>query len=91
MRALHATIILFFGTLLSAEEKTPDLKRALDGDWSVIRVSHYDFVGDFDSEYPVIFIQRLPDKRLLMSHAVQRRWERLEVEPETEPVAKRFY
>jgi hypothetical protein len=82
MRLLLAPIAFLFVSLVNAEEMGPaDLKAALEGDWSVVRVSHYYFMGDFDREDPVIFIQNLPDSRLLISHAVQGRWNPLAPAP----------
>ena len=82
MRFLLALIAFLFVSLVNAEEKGPaDLKAALEGQWSVVRVSHYYFMGDFDREDPVIFIQHLPDNRLLISHAVQGRWNPLAPAP----------
>jgi hypothetical protein len=82
MREFLAAALIFCASVSEAQEMKPaDLKRALESDWSVIRASHYHFMGDFDMEYPVIFFQRLPDKRLLVSRATQRRWARLIPEP----------
>lgn len=82
MRALLAAIGFLFSSFTQAEEAAPiHLETALAQHWSVIRVSHYHFMGDFDREYPVIFFQKLPDNRILISHAVQHRWQRLIPKP----------
>ena len=67
---------------LNAEDRKPkNVEYWFSREWSVIRVSHYHFMGDFDKEYPVIFFQHLPDNRILLSVAVQGRWSRLVPKP----------
>lgn len=77
MRSLLAILISFSSIASNASDRDPDdLKYALSRDWSVVRVSHYHFMGDFDKEYPVLFFQLLPDNRILLSIGVQRRFGR---------------
>jgi hypothetical protein len=82
MKIVFALILLVWGQFANAEEDTPiKLKKSFDKFWKVIRLSHYHFMGDYDSEEPVIFIQSLPDNRLLISEAVQRRFDPLIPKP----------
>lgn len=82
MRNLVLLLIWISCLTLNAEDREPkNVKDAFSKEWSVIRVSYYHFMGDFDQEYPVIFFQLLPDNQILLSVAVQRRWDRLIPKP----------
>lgn len=82
MRAHLVAIAFLFIPFTKADDRNPiRLETALGQHWTVVRVSHYHFMGDFDREYPVIFFQMLPDNRILISHAVQHRWKRLIPKP----------
>ena len=66
--SLATALILVCSLHVSAADR-PDLPQALKGPWRSLKLSHFLKGGDFASFGPCILIQRLPDKRIVLSYA----------------------
>lgn len=78
-------LALLLGSFLYAEDaKLPSLETVLKTKWHALRLDVFNDVGDFDMSGPSIFIQRLPDKRLLLSYGKESH------DAKSLPVARRY-
>ena len=85
IRQTLALALLLAGLVQSARGADgPDLPDALKQPWGTVKLAIYLHGGDYDAMGPCVYIQRLPDQRLLLSCAA------MTVGAERLPVARCF-
>ena len=82
---MTCVLALLLGSLLYAEDaELPNLETVLKTRWHALRLDVFNDIGDFDMSGPSILIQRLPDKRLLLSYGKESH------DAKSLPVARRY-